>query len=256
MILPLMLYRIFSEFVVVNKYLMKIAIIGSARSRSTALTEIVRESNTNLKCLYEFYTYGIHANKSIASLTKEIMSRDNVIVKLLGHNFKGEIDDFSLTSYDIIYLIERHNFLEQCCSLQICVDTQIWLARFSTSKYQEIKLKKFTLHKNTIVQMAKDIKNYLTFKKFVTANSIPHEQRYYESITFNNKLLIDPKLNYKALFIDYAEYESLNNIFSKYFDYTTYQNDYTDFELAIDNWYAQRDSTADYRVRYYSNGVQ
>ena len=223
---------------------MKIALIGSARSRSTALTEIIKESNPNLKCLYEFYTYGSHAKKSIAALTKEIMSRDNFIVKLLGHNFKGEIDDFSLTSYDIIYLIERNNFLEQCCSLQICTDTKIWLARFSMSEYQEIKLKKFTLHKNTILQMARDIKNYLTFKKFVTSSIIPHEHRYYESTVFNNKLLIDPNLNYKSLFLDYEEYDSLNDLFSKYFNYTTYQNDYAGFELAIDNWYAWRDSNS------------
>jgi len=216
---------------------MKIAIIGSARSRSTLLVEIIKFQNLNIPCYYEYYTYTNPLLKQLPDLTTKLFSKDNFIIKILGHNLKNnEVSVLNLERYDQLHLIERHNFFSQCCSLQVAADTKIWLSFNNLAKYQPIKSKKYHLQSNLINWMAQDIANYLKIKQFLNQKNISYKLYDYDSIfseKVSNTVLQDPKLNYKQIIHNYDLHDQINTVFNKYFSYDSCLHNVEDFTLEV-----------------------
>lgn len=221
---------------------MKIAIISAARTRSTALTFNVK-NKYSLPCNYEIYTKQIKMGKTIEEITTFLFNQDKFIVKILGHNVIDNLDlnKFNLYMYDKIYFIERQNFLDQACSLQLCYDTNLYL-NFKKHRvdelYRELSTKHYVLKYLTIKYLAKDIANYMMLKKNVIKHNIPFEQYFYETCNFTHldNILSDPKLNYSQIISNYNDY-NINKIFYNYFNYTSLEHNYNKFCDEVYNLY-------------------
>lgn len=202
---------------------MKIGIIGSARSRSTLLTEIIQLENLNIPCYYEYYVHT--KNHPIETLTNVLFNKNEFIVKILGHHLENnDVRLLNLEKYDQLHLVERHDFFNQCCSLQVVYDNKIWLSRNNSSEYDHIKLKKYYLEKRTIEYMAKDISNYLKIKKYLIDKNINYKLYNYDSIVsdkVSENILQDPKLEYQQIINNYDLHDQINECFSKYFSFQT-----------------------------------
>ena len=202
---------------------MKILVIGSARTRSTVLVEMVREQNPKLKCLYEFYTY--HPQNTIEDNTKIIHSNDQFILKILGHNIISDedISKLRLESFDKIYLINRKNYFHQCCSLQVSLSSKIWHNR-NNNAFAKIKDLQYELNMTTVESIIKDVSNFCKMQTYLQQNNIPYQYYWYENLfdSFNvpQKRIQAGNLEYNKIISNYEEYKHIcDTMFNEKFIY-------------------------------------
>jgi len=202
---------------------MKILVIGSARTRSTVLVEMLHEENPKLKCLYEYYTYNYQ--NTVEDNTKIIHSYKQFILKILGHNIKSEkeITKLQLETFDKIYLINRKNYLHQCCSLQVSLSSKIWHNR-NDNAFDKIKDLQYELNMTTVEAIINDITNFCNIQTYLQDNNIPYQYYWYENlfdlIDVPQKKIQESNLEYSKIISNYEEYKHIcDNIFNKKFIY-------------------------------------
>lgn len=214
---------------------MKIVIIGSARSKSTILAEQIKHVYPNLHCYYELYTYQLKKNYSIEEITSTI-NQDDYIVKIMGHNLRDNIEHFDLERYDKIICVERQDFFDQCCSLQVCLNTGIWHQRGSTDCYTTVRTQEFELENGVILQQAHDISNYLTIKQYLINKNLPFITKSYHEIDYGSiNGLAESNLIYDKIILNYHWKDSINDCFVRNFSYAPIKNNLNDFRIGLDN---------------------
>ena len=203
---------------------MKIVVIGVARSRTTVLIEKLRIAYPHLNCLYEYYTHGLKTNNSIINLSQSLVTKNNFIVKILSHNGLSSTNpqDFCLEQYDQLFLIERPDFFNQCCSLEFSGATNIWHRRRLSDSHEKILLQKFLLKKDIILFQAQSVAKYLEIKKYIIDNKLNyflHDYNDFESVP--KTIIAENNLNYSKIFKNYHLKNDVENLFFKYFSYST-----------------------------------
>ena len=189
---------------------MKILVIGSARTRSTVLVEMLREQNPKLKCLYEFYTY--NPQRTIEDNTRIIHNNNNqFILKILGHNIKSEedISKLRLESFDRIHLINRKNYFHQCCSLQVSLSSKIWHDR-NNNAFAKIKDLQYELSMTTVESIIKDVTSFCKIQTYLQNNNIIYQYYWYENLfdllNVPQKRISEANLEYSKMISNYKEY--------------------------------------------------
>ena len=191
---------------------MKILVIGSARTRSTVLVEMLREQNPKLKCLYEFYLY--NTKNTVEDNTKIIHSHNQFILKILGHHIKSEndISKLRLETFDKIYLINRKNYFHQCCSLEVSSTSGIWHDR-NNNAFDKIKDFQYELKISTIESLIYDVSNFCKIENYLQTNNISYQYYWYEnlfeSINIPQDRLKESNIDYKKLISNYEEYKHI-----------------------------------------------
>lgn len=232
---------------------MKIAIIAAPRTKSTALLQQIVAENPEMISLGEAYsrefktelrqswsalegkllvmprrdfpkrpryahdraTQPPREEPSIKNITDKIYKQDNFVVKIMGENLEGNISDFGLCNCDLIYFIERKDFFDQCCSLEVAWRHDVWNNFDKNSKdYEYVQNQRFALSKYLILYQAHNIHNYMLFKKYAIDNKVPFVQKYYESATFNDDLMVKKtNLDYSRIFTNYDKKDLINKLF-------------------------------------------
>ena len=205
----------------------------------TNILEQIRINNPTIPCLFEYYTYILKDSKEpLSYITNTLLTKPDYIVKILGHNLHRETDsvvDFKLEKYDQIFLIERYDYFTRCCSLQVSSDTGVWLLFASqpgvAKSYEDIKTKKFIVTNSVLMHVARDTAYYLNIKKYLIDNDIAFHLTTYDDTIESPKgsSLTDPKLDYKAMINNHDLKDQVNNMFNKFFDYTTCFSDINEF---------------------------
>lgn len=213
---------------------MRIAIISTERTRSSLLGHYLTTQYSQLSYKGEFYTYAYkQGNYDIISATKSLYSQDNYIVKIMAHNLN--VTDlspavFNLGQYDKIYLTERYDFFEQCCSLQVSLDTNVWhnVGDYKSARvYKNMSNQKFTVTLDTLLKLAKNLIIYLNIKKYLIENNIPYTVYSYDEVGkfgSHQKKLIDNKLNYSDIITNYDLKEKINNLWANCFSFDTLES--------------------------------
>jgi hypothetical protein len=253
---------------------MRIAIIGCQRSRSTALHQFVMEQNPNLKDQWNFYSnLYVHQNDELKRrvdkkyseyLQKKLLSfhdllyteMDNYIIKLQGTNFDYKFDHaayIGIEKFDKLYLIERHDFFEGSCSLQIAREENVWfdvdapktsnlhaVGKYFRDVYdKKISKSNYTIHPQTIINHALDIRNYLKMKKFIIENKLEHQLFEYNDNIFQSGRQIGyirkVNLDYSSKITNYHIKSQVNEIFNRYYNFDTCNSDITNFKTEISN---------------------
>ena len=217
---------------------MKIAIIGVARSKTTALTAKLGLEHPDHVCLYEYYTRNLVAGVPFNDISNELKNTENYIVKILSHNMfdrEDQINGLNLEMYDKIFLIERPDFFNQCCSLQISSETKVWhQAGNKEDRYGEIRKKKFFLDKETILYQARGVQVYMMMKKYLIENQIPFTLHEYVDNIVPATVIADPHLDYPKLIINYALQDAVDQNFNINFNYETLLCNYTNFARELE----------------------
>lgn len=227
---------------------MKIAIISTARSRSTALASYIAKQHYDLEYLWEVYTDGLTKGRTIMDMTHDVFStKTNFVIKILGQNisvdqklpgFVGNNNIISpkqlcLKDYDDIHLIERHDYFHQVCSYHVAQIGGVWnqLKTRSIDRFAEVADKKFNINKLLTNNITGDIVGYLTIKKYLIDNNIPF--KLYESELDLTKEISDQAstvandLNYELMVHNYHLLKpEFNSRFAKYFNYKTCMHNY------------------------------
>lgn len=222
---------------------MKIVVIGVARSRTEVLVEKLRILNPELSCHYEYYSYRIKKTQSenkLLTLTNELFSGDNYIVKILASNIlesNGKIQDLHLEKYDAIYLIERPDFFNQCCSLQVCKNVQLWHQRKNHVYWRAIRGRQFHLEDIVVQTQIKNVNQYIKIKQYLHANKIPYTlQDYNDPFDIVPKtVLSDPKLSYENMITNYHMQPVIDNLFNKHFNYQSCFSNLDSFLIEYSN---------------------
>lgn len=223
---------------------MKIAIIGSGRSRSTLLARYLHNQNKNLIFHDEYYTHAIRKGEyDLTNITTELFKDNDFIVKIMSHNITMDtnLSVFMINQYDEIHLIERHDFFDQCCSWQVCIQTDIWHLSpgcnvSGENQYDEIKQQKFTVDLYTILGHANSVSNYLKMKKYLNENDIPYKLHTYESAKkygIQQYTISTSNLRYNNIITNYELKESVNLLFEKYFSYENASCDLEQFSAEV-----------------------
>ena len=221
---------------------MKISIIGVARSRTQVLLQLLSNKYPNIPCLYEIYTYKLKESIPLSDITHHLFLSENFIVKILGRNIVNQdpidqnIDILRLNEYDSINLIERPDFFNQCCSLQVCKDSNVWHHyKKNSHMYSYLNHKRFTLSLDTVLVLGKDIESYMNIKTYMTSNNISHQIHDYSKFddTPPKITVMKGKLDYTKIINNYHLGESITNIFDKHYNYNTCYHDYPSFEQDI-----------------------
>jgi hypothetical protein len=209
---------------------MKIAIIGTSRSRSTLLAHYISRIR-RLDLYNEHYTYALkHQGNDLTSITNELTNQDNFVVKIMGHNLNGHIGEpnvFNFSMYNEIHLIERYSFFDQCCSLQVSLDTGVWHKIAGqdtfTKKYDQIKKQKFLLQQSTIIGLANNLVSYLLIKKYLLENDIAFKLHTYDSVkrfSIQQHALSNPNIDYQNIITNYHMKEKINQLFTDSFSFS------------------------------------
>lgn len=247
---------------------MKILVIGSARTASSALCEHLKINNEPIQNLNEYISQKYNnqyqsllnilkdsnkvnsrIEKSVTYEGNELLTNvPNYILKVLGCHLGG----FSLLfkavqpeKYDKIYCIERHDFFNQVCSHKIATTESVWHRRLDSpeilEKYEEIKNKNFTVDSGHIIGAAYDIAHYLKCKRYLLTNKIKFEQAYFTDPMFTTNSPIGRysknDLDYSNIVNNYKISTDINKLFSKYFDYDSLYHDFENFQHEIFNYF-------------------
>lgn len=212
---------------------MKIAIIGVARSKTTVLMESLRKQHPHLTCWYEIYTYRL-GKETINDISNDLHQKDDFIVKIMCHNIfnrEDKINDFKLETYDEIYIIERPDFFNQCCSFEIAQSSNIWHQRGNIPLYEKVKNKTYKLQNDSILYQAKGVDTFIKLKKYLINNNISFiNYNYYDSFDNVPKTLLQKSnLDYSNLIENYHLKDKIQSLFKSYFNYDTLQSDYENF---------------------------
>lgn len=210
---------------------MRIAVVGSSRTRSTLLTYYLHGVYPNLKRHDELYTREFaDGNSDLIKITDKLMNSDNYIIKIMDYNLLPfhEPNVFRFQEYDQIHLVERYDFFEQCCSLQISYDTNVWHIKSSDinprlKQRMMITNRQYILDTRTVTELAKNITCYLKIKKNLLENNIPYTLHTYDQAAKYSNLqttLVDNKLDYPSLITNYHLKDVINALFEQCFSYT------------------------------------
>lgn len=205
---------------------MNIAIIGAARTRSTVLTEKIKRNNPLIKCHYEHYTKAFNLGQTDMVEIADTLFQQPHIVKILGHNMREPYGPsvFRLNEYAEIHLIERTDFFDQCCSLQVCLSAGVWtMLKYKPElieQYKEIRNQTFTLEQATIDQMMVDIERYIRIKTYLNENNIPFKLYSYEAEPIEYSLNIShAKLDYPTMITNYSAKDDVQRQFNQIVNY-------------------------------------
>lgn len=243
---------------------MKILVIGSARTASSALCEYLKINNEPIQNLGEYISHkyknqylsllnilhdinkvNLRLQKSIVYESNELVTNiPNYILKILGCHLGGfslHIKAIQPEKYDKIYCIERHDFFNQVCSHTIANTENVWHKRLDSpeilEKYNDIKNKNFTVDSGHIIGIAYDIAHYLKCKRYLLTNKINFEQVYFTDpiFTVNSPIGRYSKndLDYGSIVSNYEISTDINQIFLKYFDYNSLYHDFENFQHEI-----------------------
>ena len=250
---------------------MKILVIAPARTSSTALTfylstkkgdllnfnEQVSSSIADNYNVFEKSNFFITLYPQIKQILQEdldniFQTNDKFIIKFTGLHLRGlsnYIDIINPKRFDEIHLLERHDFLEQCCSNCVARTEDKWHNNAKNKTVQDFfdqlskKESYFNLTTNYIFTTAYDCQQYLLCKKYLQDNGIRYQQHFYEAPVFKFEEIGDLRktgLNYSKLIKNYSYFDgTLNNYFAKYFNYQTCQADYTQFVENFSKFNAQ-----------------
>jgi hypothetical protein len=232
---------------------MKIAIISTARTRSTALASYISKQHPDLKYLWEVYTAGLQENNytiPLETLTHNLFdNNENFIIKILGQNislhmhangFVGEENvkpqRLFLERYDKFHLIERHNFFHQLCSYTVAYNTRVYNRNKSNARkdFDEVKSKKYKIALFGTSLLVGDIIGYMKIKKYLIDNHMPFQLYDSETdITHEISDIASSQANdfdYSQLIENYYELKPIiEPAFSKYFNYDLCKFDYNSF---------------------------
>lgn len=223
---------------------MRIAVVGSSRTRSTLLTFYLQSINSNIKRYDELYTREFAVgNSDLVEITNRLLDDDNYIIKIMDYNLLPayEPDVFRLQEYDQIHLIERYDFFEQCCSLQISYDTNIWHIKTSDVNPRlkqrfMITNRQYALSARTVLELARNITCYMTIKKNLIENNINFTMHTYdEAAKYGNlqKTLVDNRLDYPSLITNYHLKAEINSLFEQCFSYNDTSSKLDHFTLEL-----------------------
>ena len=231
---------------------MNIIIIGSARTKSTALLEKICLENPTLKNWGEPLEELIIKSGNFIIKNKDEyfenrlkklflnFDKPNNIIKILGNNFFAKtnyIPYLNLHKFDKIYLVERHNFFEQVCSFSVAREEKLFhLNRANEFRYDKMRQNTYTLKKFLTNQMASSIGHYLDMKKFVIENKLPYIQYTYEMLDEIKGINHTPvNLDYSKIISNYNLKGTMNDIFYKNYNYNTCEYNYYAFCKEMDN---------------------
>ena len=223
---------------------MRIAIIASARTRSTLLMHYIHARDRSLKLHYEYYTYALKEGfNNLREITNQLICQNDYIVKIMGHNLNpigSNPADLKLREYDKIYLVERSDFFDQCCSLQVCVNTNIWHRRIRntslTEKYHEVQKSKLNLEIPTIISIVNDVANYLSIKKYLISNQLSFTTLSYEELEKYGKyqqVLANNNLAYSDIITNYSLKNKINELANKCFSFSNAEYDLDSFIAGV-----------------------
>ena len=208
---------------------MKIVVVGAPRTRSTVLANYLHARHQDLKFYNEYYTYAIASgNQNLAGLADSLSIDSNHIVKLMSSNLLPDYtpEVFKLKEYDQIHLVERYDFFDQCCSMQVCRDTGIW------NNPEAITQQQFTLTADTIAFQARNVSNYIHIKKYLLDNNIPFNlYPYYVLDQFSSKE--HRGLEYKSLITNYRLKYKINALFNACFSYHDIKSELDSFITGV-----------------------
>lgn len=220
---------------------MRIAIISTERTRSSLLGNYLKSQNNQLNYLGEVYTFAHkQGNHDVAGITKSLQKQDNCIVKIMGHNLNTtdlSPGVFQLETYDKIYLTERYDFFEQCSSLQVSLDTNVWhnLGDYKSAwVYKKMSNQKFTVTLDTMLKLANNLTHYLNIKKYLIENNIPYTVYSYDELKqygiHQHKLAVN-NLNYSDIITNYHLKEKINNLRANCFSFDSLESNIELFEI-------------------------
>jgi hypothetical protein len=219
---------------------MKIAVIATLRTRSTLLVEILRAKYPHLQCFYEIYTYHLTDGISVPTTTEILSKADDFIVKIMANNlFDANTSDLKLQGYDDLYFIERHDFFEQCCSLEIASVTDKWVQWKDNTEPQIDKRLTFNLSKSSIVYNARCVNQYLKIKSdvFSSRNKIfeYNDDAIVSGKIDDKRIILPTNLNYSTMFKNYELKSTINSLFNNHFNYALMTSDFIGFVEALNN---------------------
>jgi hypothetical protein len=188
--------------------------------------------------LYEYYTYAIdkNSNVSISDLSKTLMEKSDFIVKILSHNSlsANHPKDFYFEQYDKLFLIERPDFFNQCCSLEFAGKFNLWHRRKLSKEYEKFSSVRFPLSKHMIDYQANGVAKYLDMKKHIIDNKLDYVLHDYDDFASVPKAIIaDTNLNYSEIFDNYEIKDKVDNLFSECFSYETCKYDLCLFQQEL-----------------------
>lgn len=247
---------------------MKILVVGSARTASSALCEHLKINNCPMENFGEYLSHryknqyqslfnilrdnnkvNLRIKNSIRQETNNLFATvPNYILKVLGCHLGGLsflFKEIQPEKYDKIFCIERHNFFNQVCSHSVAIKSNIWHRRLDLpeilQKYESIKNTTFTIGSMNIITMAYDIAHYLKCKKYLLDNEINFEQVYFTDYIFQNNLHIGNygknDFNYNNLVSNYKIGKDIDEIFLKHFNYNTLYHNFENFQHDVYNYF-------------------
>lgn len=211
---------------------MKIAIISTMRSGSSAYQEMVSVDYPGISNLHEYYTNATHRRKIFdpVAITKSLFEEHSHFTnKIQGFNLvdlKATPEVLQLERYDRILLLERYDFFEKCCSYQVSSDTKIFnLRRRHAHLFDEHRNQKFTLELVRVRRVANDLAKYLAIKKYIINQRIPYEFMTYDALLSQAKLEnvthMDNNYDYSKMIINYHLRDTINSLADECFNFLT-----------------------------------
>lgn len=217
---------------------MKSCIIGAPRSRTTALMEKLRINYSYEYVFNEYYHRKYHTvsdnNNKFKILTDKLFEYKNFLVKIISNHFipceeDNLFEKLRFKDYDTITLIERPNFFDQCCSLNVAYKTNVWHQTTNHLLYNSLKKQKFFLEDVNIYRQILGVDKYIEIKQHLIDKNISFVVYDYENFNDVKLQISDPKLNYSELVTNYSSNKLLNNLFEKHFNYDTCKRNLQDF---------------------------
>jgi len=234
---------------------MNIIIIGSVRTKSTALAQYLTKLHPNHFYWGEpFYELTLRSNNpliknkekfilsQISKILEKLFENKNNIIKILGINLYGIykfIDDLNLSKFDLINLIERKDFFDQVCSIVVAKQTNNWHKTKTNYQFYDKTIQSnhlYTIDKNSILSTATDVYNYIMIKKWLVDNNISFVQYTYENLDDIHDISIIPNnVDYKQVISNYHMKIGINTLFYNHFNYDTMKADIENFSLELEN---------------------
>jgi hypothetical protein len=213
---------------------MKIVVISTARTRSSAFYNVIVQKHPDLRNMFEPYTQKVNKGRRDAAVipetTNELFQYDDFITKILGQNLTipvdGQIEDFRFLDYDQIHLLERSDFFGQLCSYQVAWQSRVWNLGEDQSRYDDVKNRKFSIKSSGLRNVINDILGYVRIKRYLIDNQKAFSQYYYENVfavaDLEQSEVKPNNLDYSKIIINYDELKpQFEQAFSKYFNYQT-----------------------------------
>lgn len=227
---------------------MNILLLGTPRTKSSVYAETLSRKY-DAHYYHEPFAMALTHYRQSDSLSKQdyainilnvfnnkvLPKKKNNVVKIFAGNLGGlyqYVEYLNFSNYQSIYLIERHDFFEQACSIQIAKNQN-----FTNSNIQKTsEEKKYILERHTVQHLKFEVMNYLSIKRYLQDNKIPFITETYERLpkkipSFQKPLQID----YSNTILNYHHKTNINDIFNKAFDYQSCLYDENSFDEKLKN---------------------